>query len=396
MKKNIWLMICSLLPLAGCCTNHCKVARAPLTGQITQRSGDEIVVCGQLIHTGAPVVTWMDPGGYDAYRTERRFAPYDVSSFNDTKAQLPKDFSQPNRYGLRFGSPSRSAEAEAIRGGPQLTAEEINEVRGGGWTLPMLQSKVDQFVLHYDVAGISRNCFRTLHDSRDLSVHFMLDLDGTIYQTLDLKERAWHATTSNDRSIGIEIANIGAYGAGGEGKNNVLEQWYRKGPDGHTRIVIGPAYGGGKWIRTPNFVGHPDRDEPIVGEVQGHMLRQYDLTPQQYDSLIKLTATLCMTFPKIKCDYPKDAEGHLITRKLDDKQLAAYEGVLGHYHIQTDKTDPGPALQWDKVIDGARKLIEKAKKHHLNAHWVEKPMPPESFKPAATQPTVASAAKSGS
>ena len=39
----------------------------------------------------------------------------------------------------------------------------------------------------------------------------MLDLDGTIYQTLDLKERAWHATTSNSRSVGIEIANIGAY-----------------------------------------------------------------------------------------------------------------------------------------------------------------------------------------
>jgi len=37
-------------------------------------------------------------------------------------------------------------------------------------------------------------CFKVLHDHRDLSVHFMLDLDGTIYQTLDLKERAWHAT----------------------------------------------------------------------------------------------------------------------------------------------------------------------------------------------------------
>ena len=39
----------------------------------------------------------------------------------------------------------------------------------------------------------------------------MLDLDGTIYQTLDLKEGAWHATVANGRSIGIEIANIGAY-----------------------------------------------------------------------------------------------------------------------------------------------------------------------------------------
>ena len=43
-------------------------------------------------------------------------------------------------------------------------------------------------------------------------------------------------------------------------------------------------------IRTPNFVGHPARNFAIVGEIQGHEYRQYDLTPQQYDSLIKLTA----------------------------------------------------------------------------------------------------------
>jgi tyrosyl-tRNA synthetase len=51
-----------------------------------------------------------------------------------------------------------------------------------------------------------RQCFKVLHDARDLSVHFMLDLDGTIYQTLDLKERAWHATTSNSRSVGAARA----------------------------------------------------------------------------------------------------------------------------------------------------------------------------------------------
>jgi len=61
-------------------------------------------------------------------------------------------------------------------------------------------------------------------------VHFMLDVDGTIYQTLDVKERAWQATKANDRSVGIEIANIGAYPA--NGNSTVLSEWYRKGPDG--------------------------------------------------------------------------------------------------------------------------------------------------------------------
>src|SRR5215217_402878 len=59
---------------------------APGTPQ--PRSGDEIMVCGQLFHTGAPVVLWTDPGGYDAYRTDRRFAPFDKASWEATNEEL--------------------------------------------------------------------------------------------------------------------------------------------------------------------------------------------------------------------------------------------------------------------------------------------------------------------
>ena len=69
------------------------------------------------------------------------------------------------------------------------------------------------------------------------------------------------------------------------------------------------------------------------------------------------TATLSKVFPKIKCDYPRDASGKLIPQKLDDEELKNYEGVLGHFHIQTNKVDPGPAFQWDYVINGARQLL---------------------------------------
>ncbi len=41
-------------------------------GEKLQRSGQEIVACGQFFDIGTPVVLWMDPGGYDAYRTELR------------------------------------------------------------------------------------------------------------------------------------------------------------------------------------------------------------------------------------------------------------------------------------------------------------------------------------
>src|SRR5690349_370463 len=105
--------------LAGCQT-------APRAGTIAPRSGDEIVVAGKFVHTGTPVVLWMDPGGYDAYRVERRFAPLTNSGWDISHEQVA-DLKSPNRYSLR-------------RTG--LSPEEIERVRGGGWDLPTLQKVV--------------------------------------------------------------------------------------------------------------------------------------------------------------------------------------------------------------------------------------------------------------
>ena len=314
--------------LAGCIS--------PKPGALLKRHGDEIIVAGQLFHTGTRVVTWMDPDGYDAYRTERRFAAFDQSSWETSKVAVAT-LKTPNRYGLRKDG---------------LTDAQVERVRGGGWDLPLLREKVDQFVLHFDATGTSRQCFNVLHDHRCLSVHFMLDLDGTIYQTLDLKERAWHATTSNTRSIGIEIANIGAFAPGPQ---KMFEDWYQRDDTGWPRVVI-PTRFGPSGILTPNFIARPTRKEPVVGPVQGRQLQQYDFTPEQYAALIKLTATLCKVFPNIRCDFPKDGEGKLITRKLPDDELNTYQGILGHYHVQTNKVDPGPAFQWERVIGEAKKL----------------------------------------
>jgi len=343
LAGGFFLCVTGLVAVAGDASKGDPASKAK-PGERLERLGDEIVVCGQLFHTTAPVVLWTDPGGYDAYRVERRFVPFDEASWAKTRdAQIP-DIRNPNRYGMR------------LKG---LSQDQVEQVRGGSWDLDTLRGVVDQFVIHYDVAGTSRRCFQVLHDQRGLSVHFMLDLDGTIYQTLDLKENAWHATIANGRSVGIEIANMGAYPAEeADRPDGPLARWYKKGPDGRPVIEIpgGLAKSGERDTSKPL---RPSRDEPVVGTIQGKELRQYDLTPQQYDSLIKLTATLCSVFPKLHCDYPRDASGKLIPHKLPDDTLARYEGILGHYHIQTNKTDPGPAFQWDTVIDGARKLMAR-------------------------------------
>jgi N-acetyl-anhydromuramyl-L-alanine amidase AmpD len=210
-------------------------------------------------------------------------------------------------------------------------------------SLATLKQTVDQFVLHYDACGLSRVCFNVLSE-RNLSIHFMLDIDGTIYQTIDLKEQAWHATTSNPRSIGIEIANIGAYESPDAPE---LQRWYGKDRDGKVRISIPTKLGDGG-VRTRNFVGRPARNQLIKGRIQGKTLYQYDFTPQQYAALAKLTATLSKVFPNIKLDYPR------ANQKLPDAALTGYRGVIAHYHIQTNKVDPGPAFQWEKVAAKAK------------------------------------------
>src|SRR5215208_5850528 len=120
------------------------------------RSGDEIIVCGQYFHTGAPVVLWTDPGGYDAYRTERRFAPWAVASFEASAKEaaenkrLKRDGTEvdsPNRDGVRFAPSTRPAATQAAtepatrytsrsgrrpgrptEGGTKLTPEEFEKV----------------------------------------------------------------------------------------------------------------------------------------------------------------------------------------------------------------------------------------------------------------------------
>jgi N-acetylmuramoyl-L-alanine amidase len=291
--------------LASCHTAPRQPVAPPL-------AGDEIVVAGQRFHTGTRVITWTEPDGYSAYRGAPPLIP-------------------------------RQAAAS-------LSPKEIAWVKDRGWDVPTLQKVVDQFVLHYDACGLSKICFNTLH-ARGLNVHFLLDVDGTVYQTLDLQERALHATTSNDRSIGIEIANIGAYPPA---ETKPLDDWYQRDAQGRTSLKV-PVRVAAPGIHTKDFTGQPARPAPVRGALQGRELVQYDFTPQQYAALVKLTTALCRVFPRITCDFPHDNSGRLITRKLPDDELAKYHGILGHYHIQENKIDPGPALQWRRLIDDVRK-----------------------------------------
>ena len=308
-KAGLAAAVCSLILFTRCAGNPQPPVPAALAGDASDL--DCIIVAGERVRIGARVVTWEEPDGYNAYRLGKHF---DRSAGLDGK----------RRYGERPGAPQ--------------TIEELRDT-------------VHQFVVHYDACGTSRQCFKVLHDIRDLSVHFMLDVDGTIYQTLDLKERAWHATVANDGAVGIEIAHPGAWLSP---LNADMRRWYERDRDGW-RMKL-PAWMTEAGVRTPGFVPRPARQQFVSGFVQGEEYHQFDFTEQQYDALARLLAGINLALPQIRLTAPRNVDGGIADRALPREALLDFDGVVGHFHVQTNKQDPGPAFQWERVLAEARSL----------------------------------------
>ncbi len=313
-----------LASVSGCGSGRCMFCQAHHPGAPLARAGDEIVVGGQLFHTGARVVLWLDPKGYDAYRAQPFFEP-------PGGRPTTRPVKEEQHYGQRRRLPNELAAVVATE----------------GWTLENLRKQVRQFVIHYDVAGTARFCFYILQDRRTLSVQFLLDVDGTIYQTLDLKERAWHAGGANDLSVGIEIAHMGAYSTP-EG----IQRYYAFDELGPYFVL--PASARESGVLSPGFIPRPARKELISGKIHGQTLYQYDFTNEQYAALIKLTATLHRALPGIALDVPRNPDGTVRTNVLSEEELATWSGLIGHYHVTRGKIDPGPAFDWERLIQGAR------------------------------------------
>lgn len=296
-----------LLIIAGCAAGP---PPSLAVGDRLERRGDEIVIAGQFFHTGTPVVLWLDPGGYDAYRAH---------CWSDPEQILPRSpaagCDTPHRHSLGRPGLDTSADTAAVR------------------------AAVRQFVLHYDVAGSARRCFYILHDVRGLSVHFLLDVDGTIYQTLDLKERARHAGPSNDVSVGVEIAHPGYLTPSSASQYSSDSLGVRYLP---------PPTLGSTGVRRQDFVARPRRPEPITGSIHGQPLEQYDFTAEQYQALAHLALCLERTLG-IPARAPRDAAAQVETGLLDETRLAGYAGLLGHWHVSRSKVDPGPAFDWDHL-----------------------------------------------
>ena len=165
--------------------------------------------------------------------------------------------------------------------------------------------KINSFVNHWDVCLDSKSCVRVLNN-RGLSVHFVIDNDGTIYQLCDINHMAFHAGSRvNASSIGVEIAN--AY-------YPKYQDWYVKKGFGKRPIL-------------ENQEVHGKSMKPFMG-----------FYPVQLDALKALWKALHESIG-IPLECPEDENGNIL-KTIDRKSSkGTFKGFVSHYHITKKKID---------------------------------------------------------
>ena len=162
------------------------------------------------------------------------------------------------------------------------------------------------FVNHWDVCLNSAACQSVL-DKRGISVHFLIDNDGTIYQTLDMQHGAWHAGSErvNRASVGVEISN--AY-------YTKYQDWYIRNGFGERPIVSGARV-------------HGEELEDFTGfyPIQIRALKQ--LWKAIYGCTNIDMKTLLSQFGNTSKRYEQDAK------------YGKFSGFVSHYHVSKNKID---------------------------------------------------------
>lgn len=247
-----------------------------------------IVICGEKYNIGTRVVLWNEKNGLNGY---------DMSKY--------------------------STENQDRKTGKDV----VTTVKGKRYSQRSVIKKVDrnwvnkyvtQFFLHHSGLYHSADTYDVLHKQRGLSVHFILDDDGTLYQTLDVREKAWHGGGCNKTSVGIEIDSRASVTKCPNAYDQAHQKKYRVGP----RKII-------------------------VDNIHGVNIRGYDYSDGQYNALIKLGKVLCdqLDIPK---DFPR-SNGKIIKGIIKD--FSKYKGIMCHYNITENKIDP-ISLDYDRFLKG--------------------------------------------
>lgn len=162
------------------------------------------------------------------------------------------------------------------------------------------------FVNHWDVCLSSRSCNDVLNKN-GISVQFLIDNDGTIYQTMDMQHGAWHAgnTSVNRSSVGVEISN--AY-------YPKYADWYVNNGHGE-RPMVDDAWVNG--VKLDPFMGF------------------YPIQIEAAKALWKAVASAT----NVKLKTKLNQFGKVSTKYEKEIVYGKFEGVISHYHCYKGKID---------------------------------------------------------
>jgi N-acetyl-anhydromuramyl-L-alanine amidase AmpD len=262
---------------------------------------------GRIIIAGKPrnlppdiqVTTFLDPGGKSFYQqTSPALTPRVATDADGVTWELVKPRRCPVFRDAQLGGGGWEA----------ADPDRTDPVRG-------LRQVVHAVVLHHDAAQSSDACFRTLLD-RHYSTHFMIDRDGHVWQAADVADETIHATVMNQVAVGIDLNNPA---------DNLLDS------PGATAAGRAPS---------------------ATAEINGSQYRSWTYTEEQYRSLVALLRVLVEDL-QVQPVFPVDETGAIVGTVLDTDPKE-FHGILCHWHVQAEKWDPGPGLDWERILRDLR------------------------------------------
>lgn len=267
----------------------------------------QVIIGGQAFATEAPIVNfrdWLNGNPWDGTRNTLVVTKTDPNPFAQPGAKVG-----PDGGWLPYKPDSPRSFTARCQPRPALRQDKWK----GGWHAPYDAAKkvIRQFMIHHDGCTTADMTYSVIQNERGLSCHFLVDNDGTVFQTLDLALEGWHGSELCPESIGVELCNRGDA----------------------ARFPTDYARARGKEVRniTPC-------------KINNATIKSYDFTAAQKESMIRLSRALIRLLPNLPAEYPQSSPGVQMWNTIGVLSSLRFSGFIGHYHLTTNKWDPGP---WD-------------------------------------------------
>ena len=204
---------------------------------------------------------------------------------------------------------------------------DVNQFAGvTGEELDLLRQTIVQIAVHHDVTLEAMKTFGVLV-SRGLSTHFVVNHDGTLYQCLDIYHSAWATGDNNNGCIAVDMNNPVKLEMAAQDPATPPRQVFKGKVNGSMKVMLGYTE-----AQYATFIA---------------LMRAF-VTP------LKISGVYWIPVPRVAehCFPPLNQDGKVISRLV--KGHLSYQGFLGHWHCSSNKWDPGPALDWLRILAGVQ------------------------------------------